>query len=241
MLKDELRKAERVVFLGGAGVSTESGIPDFRSKSGIYRTTELPCEQILHHDFLMRHPAEFYDFYKKNMIYKNARPNAAHKALAQLEDMGLLTAVVTQNIDGLHGAAGSRSVIELHGSIHRNHCIRCGAPYPLEAVLQAEGVPVCACGGMIRPDVVLYGEALREEDIDSAVRSIEHCDLLIVGGTSLTVHPAAGLIHYARGRVVLINRDATPYDDRCDLVIHASIGETLTEAIDTCNKRSDIR
>lgn len=236
MLKDELKRAKRVVFLGGAGVSTESGIPDFRSKSGIYQTSELPCEQILHHDFFMRHPTEFYDFYKKNMIYPDARPNEAHKALATLEKMGLLTAVVTQNIDGLHQAAGSRNVIELHGSIHRNHCIQCGKSYPLQAVMDAEGVPVCSCGGMIRPDVVLYGEALREEDIDGAVRSIADCDLLIVGGTSLTVYPAAGLIRYARGRIVLINRDETPYDDRCDLVIRASIGKTLADALCGCGE-----
>ncbi len=231
MLADELRRARRVAFLGGAGVSTESGIPDFRSAHGLYQAMELPCEQILHHDFLMWHPAEFYDFYKKNMLYPDARPNAAHKALAQLEKMGLLSAVITQNIDGLHQAAGSRRVIELHGSVHRNYCVSCGKRYPLDAILQADGVPHCACGGMIRPDVVMYGEALREQDIDGAVRAIEAADLLIVGGTSLTVYPAAGLVRYARGRVVLINRDETPYDARCDLVLHESIGAALSAAV----------
>ena len=233
MLANELRRARRVAFLGGAGVSTESGIPDFRSAHGLYQAMELPCEQILHHDFLMRHPAEFYDFYKKNMLYPAARPNAAHKALAQLEEMGLLSAVITQNIDGLHQKAGSRKVYELHGSVMRNSCMDCGEHYDLDYIMDEDncenGVPICSrCHGIVKPDVVLYEEQLDEAVITGAVNAISSADTLIVGGTSLVVYPAAGLINYFRGKdIVLINKSQTGYDDRATLVINDSIGKVL--------------
>ncbi|MFE5321218.1 NAD-dependent protein deacylase [Paenibacillus sp. NPDC056579] len=228
-------ESSRIVFFGGAGVSTESQIPDFRSADGLYRTKTghaYPPETMLSRSFFMRQPEQFYDFYRSRMIHKDAKPNAAHHALARLEQAGRLQAVITQNIDGLHQAAGSRNVLELHGSIHRNYCMSCSAAYGLEHIVQsADTVPKCtACGGMVKPDVVLYEEALDSDLLDKAVSSIANADVLIVGGTSLTVHPAAGLIRYYEGnKLILINQSPTPYDGRADYLIHDRIGKVLTE------------
>lgn len=231
MLKD----SERIVFFGGAGVSTESGIPDFRSEQGIYKTQQqfgVSPETILSHTFFMRHTEKFYDFYRTAMIYEKAKPNKAHEALAKLEAMGKLTAVVTQNIDGLHQAAGSKTVYELHGTVHKNRCMRCGKPYGLTAVTDCDGVPRCECGGIIKPEVVLYEEGLDGETIERSVQAIRHADMLIVGGTSLNVYPAASFVQYYRGdRLVLINKSETPYDSYADLLIHDSIGKVLSEAV----------
>ncbi len=219
-----------IVFFGGAGVSTESGIPDFRSVDGLYHQHyDYPPERILSHTFFMERPEEFYRFYHDKMLVGDAKPNAAHRKLAELERAGKLTAVVTQNIDGLHQAAGSKTVYELHGSVHRNYCMKCHQFYDGDYVAKAEGIPRCAaCGGMIKPDVVLYEEGLDQETMEAAILSISRADMLIVGGTSLVVYPAAGLIHYYRGkRLVLINRDETPYDAQADLVIHDSLGKVL--------------
>ncbi len=224
------RESSRIVFFGGAGASTESGIPDFRSVDGLYHQHyRWPPETILSHTFFMERPEEFYRFYRDKMLVGGAKPNAAHLKLAELERAGKLTAVVTQNIDGLHQMAGSRTVYELHGSVHRNHCMSCGRFYDGDFVRQGEGVPKCpACGGMVKPDVVLYEEGLDQETVSGAVNAIAGADMLIVGGTSLVVYPAAGLINYYRGhRLVLINRDETPYDGRADLVIHDSLGKVL--------------
>ena len=224
-------ESRRIVFFGGAGVSTESGIPDFRSVDGLYHQKyDDPPETILSHTFLMTRPEAFYRFYRDKMLPLEAQPNAAHLKLAELERAGRLTAVVTQNIDGLHQKAGSKTVLELHGSIHRNHCMDCGKFYPPEYIQgSAAPVPRCACGGHIRPDVVLYEEGLDDDVIASAVHHIRLADTLIVAGTSLTVYPAAGLLHYFRGkRLVLINRDATPLDDQADLVIREKVGEVLS-------------
>ena len=229
-LQTWLDQAERGVFFGGAGVSTESGIPDFRSVDGLYNQSyDYPPEEIISRSFFDRDPAEFYRFYKEKMLWLDAEPNAAHRKLAQLEEAGRIAAVVTQNIDGLHQAAGSKNVLELHGSVLRNYCMDChksfGAPY----VKEANGVPRCdRCGGIVKPDVVLYEEALDGLTLDRAVEAIENADLLIVGGTSLAVYPAAVLLRYYRGdRLVLINLTETPYDSRADLVIHGRIGEVL--------------
>ncbi len=221
--------ARRIVFFGGAGVSTESGIPDFRSTDGLYsQSYDYPPEVILSRTFFDNNPAVFYRFYRDKMLFLSAQPNDAHKKLAQLEAAGRLTAVITQNIDNLHQKAGSKNVLELHGSVWRNYCMRCKKPYPVEAVLQAEGVPRCECGGIIRPDVVLYEEALDTGVMEAAVRAVSQADLLIVGGTSLVVWPAAGLIRYFSGdSLVLINKGETPYDDRADLLIRAPIAKTL--------------
>lgn len=221
--------SQNIVFFGGAGVSTESGIPDFRSVDGLYnRRYKYPPETILSHSFFVRHTAEFYDFYKEKMLCLGAQPNKAHQKLAELEKAGKLKAVVTQNIDGLHQAAGSVNVLELHGSVHRNNCQKCRRQYDAPFILHSEGVPICACGGLIKPDVVLYEEALSGDVMQAAVRYIAEADVLIIGGTSLAVYPAAGLIDYYRGgKLVLINKSATPYDRRADLVVHGSIGETL--------------
>lgn len=219
-----------IVFFGGAGVSTESGIPDFRSVDGLYHQRyPYPPEVILSHSFYMRNPQEFFRFYREKMLFPKAQPNAAHRKLAELERAGKLCAVVTQNIDGLHQAAGSREVIELHGSVHRNYCEVCGAFFGLQQVLAGEGLPTCQqCGGRVKPDVVLYEEPLDERVMARAVEHIRSADLLIIGGTSLAVYPAAGLIDYYRGgRLVLINKSATPYDKRADLVISAPIAEVL--------------
>ncbi len=223
-------EAEKIVFFGGAGVSTESGIPDFRSVDGLYHQKyDYPPEQILSHTFFMRRPEEFFRFYRDKMLPLEAKPNAAHLKLAELEKAGKMTGVVTQNIDGLHQAAGSRLVFELHGSIHRNYCMKCGKSYPPEYIRDSrDPVPVCSCGGRIKPDVVLYEEGLDNDVVAGAIHAIRSADLMIVAGTSLTVYPAAGLLHYFRGKhLVLINRDATPVDDQCDLVIHDKVGEVL--------------
>ena len=235
-LAQVFREAERAVFFGGAGVSTESGIPDFRSAGGLYTTSHdlpFPPEYMLSHDCFVEHPAMFMDFYRTYLVHPKVRPNRAHRALAELERRGSLAAVVTQNIDGLHQAAGSERVIELHGSVHRNHCLECGRHYGLDAILGSAGVPRCqACGGMIRPDVVLYGETLDETVIHDALRAVSEADVLVVGGTSLNVYPAAGMLQYFQGReMVLINLEATPYDDQADLVIHRRLGEALGEAV----------
>jgi len=232
-VKGWIAESGDIVFFGGAGTSTESGIPDFRSAAGLYKTARemgVPPEVMLSHTFFMEQTKVFFEFYKSHMIYKDAQPNDAHKALAALERAGKLKAVVTQNIDGLHQAAGSRTVFELHGSVHRNRCMDCGASYDLEAMLALGGVvPRCAsCGGVVKPDVVLYEEPLDQATWAGALEAIRAADLLIVGGTSLTVYPAAGLVgEYAGGRLVLINRDETGYDRRADAIFRGSIGETL--------------
>lgn len=219
-----------IVFFGGAGVSTESGIPDFRSVGGLYRQQyDEPPETILSHTYFQRRTADFYRFYRAKMLCLDAQPNAAHRKLAELEAAGKLKAVVTQNIDGLHQAAGSQTVYELHGSIHRNYCTQCHAFYGPDFIAGGEGVPLCpVCGGLVKPDVVLYEEGLDQETVKGAVEAIRRADVLIVGGTSLVVYPAAGLINYYGGnRLVLINRDPTPCDAQADLVIHDSIGRVL--------------
>ena len=232
ILKQWVNESARMVFFGGAGVSTESGIPDFRSVDGLYHQQyDYPPETILSHTFYMRKPEEFYRFYRAKMLAPDAKPNAAHRKLAQWEQEGKLSAVVTQNIDGLHQAAGSRKVYELHGSVRRNHCRKCGAFYDLDYMLRTTGIPRCEkCGGIIKPDVVLYEEGLDQATLNGAVRAIGNADLLIVGGTSLTVYPAAGLIDYYDGdRLVLSNRSVTPLDTRADLLIQGSIGEIFSQ------------
>lgn len=235
-LVEMMKESEKIVFFGGAGVSTESGIPDFRSEQGIYNTVKnfgCPPEEILSHTYFMRNTEKFYDFYRTTMVYTDALPNNAHKALAKLEEMGKLTAVVTQNIDGLHQAAGSKTVYELHGSIHRNNCMKCKKFYGLDDIMQTKGVPRCSCGGVLKPDVVLYEEGLDEDTIEKSIYAIEQADMLIVGGTSLNVYPAAGFVRYYRGkRLVLINKSETPFDKYANLLIHDSIGKVLKEAVD---------
>ena len=228
-LRDWIKQAQRIVFFGGAGVSTESNIPDFRSEDGLYHLSyQYPPETILSHTFFMRQTEEFFRFYRDKMLYLDARPNAAHKALAKWEREGKLQGVITQNIDGLHQKAGSKTVIELHGSVLRNYCMHCGKFYSAEDILHSEGVPRCSCGGIIKPDVVLYEEALNQKNLEMAVQMIQSADVLIVGGTSLAVYPAAGLIDYYRGhRLVLINKAPTPYDRKADLLIAGKIGEVL--------------
>lgn len=231
LLQSYIQKARRVVFFGGAGVSTESGIPDFRSADGLYHQKyTVPPEVILSHTYFLAHPAEFYRFYRDKMNCLAAAPNPAHHTLAKWEKMGKVSAVVTQNIDGLHTKAGSRTVWELHGSIHRNYCMDCGKPYPTEAIFDSsEPVPHCACGGVIRPDVVLYEEGLSDETVEGAIDAIRDCDLLLVAGTSLTVYPAAGLLRFYGGRqLVLINRDETPMDALATLVMRDKVGEVLS-------------
>ena len=228
-LQSMIDESSRIVFFGCAGVSTESGIPDFRSADGLYsQKYRYPPEQIISHSFFMRDPEEFYRFYRDRMIYPEARPNAAHLKLAELERAGKLTAVITQNIDGLHSAAGSQNVIELHGSVHRNHCMKCGKPFGLEYILSVPGVPRCNCGGIVKPDVVLYEEPLDEDCINRAINAISEADMLIIGGTSLAVQPAAGLIRFFNGRrLAVINKTPTSADDEADIVINAIIGEAL--------------
>ena len=230
-LKQWIEESGNVVFFGGAGVSTESGIPDFRSQDGLYsQQYQYPPEMIISHSFYLKNPEEFYRFYKNKMIFPDAKPNAAHLALARLEQQGKVKAVITQNIDGLHQKAGSRNVLELHGSVYRNFCTRCGRAYGLDAVLQADGVPRCSCGGIIKPDVVLYEEGLDSDVLQKAVFYIRHADVLIIGGTSLTVYPAAGLIDYYQGnRLVLINKSATARDAHADLMIGRPIGQVFEE------------
>ena len=229
-LRQWVNESENIVFFGGAGVSTESGIPDFRSVDGLYNQQyDYPPETILSHTFYRRNTEEFYRFYRNKMLCLDAKPNAAHLKLAQWEREGKLKAVVTQNIDGLHQLAGSRTVYELHGSVHRNYCTKCRAFYGVDFIAQGTGVPRCpACGGLVKPDVVLYEEGLDQQTVEGAVLAISRADMLIIGGTSLVVYPAAGLINYYRGnKLVLINRDPTPYDGQADLVIHGSIGSIL--------------
>lgn len=228
-LQEMVNDSKSIVFFGGAGVSTESGIPDFRSVDGLYNQKyDYPPEMILSHTFFVQNTKEFYDFYRDKMICLDAKPNKAHLKLAELEKAGKLTAVVTQNIDGLHTQAGSKTVYELHGSVHRNYCTKCGKFYGIEAIQNSTGVPKCECGGVIKPDVVLYEEGLDNDTVEGAVKAIANCDMLIIAGTSMTVYPAAGLIRYFTGKyLVEINRDATAIDDKCDLVIHDKVGETL--------------
>ncbi len=228
-LQSWIRDSQNIVFFGGAGVSTESNIPDFRSQDGLYHQSyQYPPETILSHRFFMQQTEEFFRFYREKMLYLQAQPNQAHLQLAKWEREGKIKGVITQNIDGLHQKAGSRHVVELHGSVLRNHCMRCGKAYTAEEMAQSQGVPRCVCGGVIKPDVVLYEESLNGADIEEAVRLIENAEVLIVGGTSLAVYPAAGLIDYYRGdRLVLINRDATPYDRRANLLIQEKIGWVL--------------
>ena len=235
-LKEIINNSENIVFFGGAGVSTESNIPDFRSESGLYNAKQRygrSPEEILSHSFFTRHTDVFFDYYKNNLIYTDARPNKAHRALAKLEAEGKLKAVVTQNIDGLHQKAGSRTVFELHGSVLRNYCMDCGEFYDLDYVMDDENcagnIPKCRkCGGIVKPDVVLYEEALDEDCMMGAIRAIQQADTMIIGGTSLVVYPAAGLIRYFGGKkLVLINKQATPYDGQADLVINDSIGKVM--------------
>ena len=231
-VKEIIEKTNSIVFFGGAGVSTESNIPDFRSETGLYHAKEVygyPPETILSHTFFMNHVETFFRYYKENLIYEEAMPNKAHLALAKLEEMGKLKAIATQNIDGLHQKAGSKVVYELHGTIHKNHCMKCGAFYDLDYVIKSDDVPRCPkCGGIIKPDVVLYEESLDEQCIINTVDAISNCDTLIIGGTSLNVYPAAGLIRYFRGdHLILINKEKTPFDNSADLVIHDAIGKVL--------------
>ncbi len=230
-LKRFVEESGKIVFFGGAGVSTESGIPDFRSQDGLYHLNyAVPPETILSGDFFHARTEEFYRFYRDKMLCLTAQPNAAHKKLAAWEREGKLLAVITQNIDGLHQAAGSKSVYELHGSVHRNRCLRCGKAFTAEEILHTQGVPRCACGGVVKPDVVLYGEPLGDKTVQGAVNAIAQADMLIVAGTSLTVYPAAGFVRYFRGkRLVLINRSATPLDNACDLLLRENVGEVLSQ------------
>ena len=226
-LKQMIAESRNVVFFGGAGVSTESGIPDFRSVDGLYNQQyDYPPETILSHTFFMRDPKEFYRFYQNKMLCLDAKPNTAHRKLAQWEEEGKLKAVITQNIDGLHQKAGSKEVLELHGSVHRNYCMKCKKPYDAGYMLESKGIPSCECGGIIKPDVVLYEEGLDEQIMSRAISYLPTLDLLIVGGTSLAVYPAAGLIDYYRGnKLVLVNKTTTPMDHNADLLVQGSIGE----------------
>ena len=231
ILRRWIEESNRIVFFGGAGVSTESGIPDFRSVDGLYNQKfDYPPETIISHTFFERKPDYFFRFYREKMLPLGFEPNITHKVLAKWEQQGKLSAVVTQNIDGLHQKAGSKKVYELHGSVLRNYCQRCGKFYSAEFIKNCDGVPKCSCGGTVKPDVVLYEESLDQTTIEKSVMSIYRADLLIVAGTSLTVYPAAGLINYYRGnRLVLINRDETPYDRQADLVFHESLGKIFSQ------------
>lgn len=228
-LQKVIDESNSIVFFGGAGVSTESGIPDFRSPDGLYNQKyDVPPEELLSHGYFFSHTEKFYEFYREKMICLDAKPNKAHKKLAELEKAGKLKAVITQNIDGLHSAAGSKKVYELHGSVHRNFCLDCGKSYSAEDILASNGIPHCTCGGLIKPDVVLYGENLDDATVTGALSAIESCDTLIIGGTSLTVYPAAGFIRYFKGKnLVLINMSSTPFDSEADIVIHDKVGEVL--------------
>ncbi len=230
-LQEIIDESNYIVFFGGAGVSTESGIPDFRSVDGLYNQKyDYPPEEILSHSFFKKNTEYFYNFYREKMLSLDAKPNAAHIKLAELEEYGKLKAVITQNIDGLHQKAGSKNVYELHGSVHRNYCLNCGAFYSAEYIKNSEGIPRCKCGGVIKPDVVLYEEGLDNETLNASVEHIMNADCLIVSGTSLNVYPAAGLIRYFRGKhFVLINKDATPADSIADLVIHGKVGEVFSK------------
>lgn len=233
-LKEIIDGSDNIVFFGGAGVSTESNIPDFRSVDGLYNMKyKYSPEVILSHTFYREHTSEFYEFYRDKMIFQDAKPNATHLALAKLEEMGKLKSVVTQNIDGLHQMAGSKNVFELHGSIHRNYCQDCGKFYDLDFVANSKGVPKCECGGGIKPDVVLYEEGLDHKLLAAAIKTIMAADVLIIGGTSLAVYPAAGLIDYYKGdKLVLINKDSTPQDDKAQLVINESLGKVFSSIVE---------
>lgn len=231
-----LRNSTNIVFFGGAGVSTESNIPDFRSANGLFNTRlnmTLSPEQLVSHTYFIRFPEEFFNFYKAKLIYPEAKPNGAHIALAKLEEIGKLKAIVTQNIDGLHQCAGSKNVFELHGSIHRNYCIKCNTSYDVDFILNSKDIPICSkCNGTVRPDVVLYEEGLDENVLNGAINAISKADTLIIGGTSLVVYPAANLINYFKGKnLVLINKSSTSADSKADLVIHDSIGKVLSDAV----------
>lgn len=234
-LSEMIGRARRMAFLGGAGLSTESGIPDFRSSNGVFAALEAygrPPEELLSHEFFLRHPDAFFDYYRKFLIRPDAKPNPAHYALARLEQQGKLTAVITQNIDELHQRAGSRNVLELHGSVYRNHCMECGKSWPVEAVLKADSVPRCTCGGIIKPDVVLYGEGLDPDTLTAAVKAVAEADMLLIGGTQLSVYPAAGLVDYFRGKdLAVINLSATPRDAQAALTIRRPIGEVLSAVV----------
>lgn len=233
-LKKWVDEGEKIVFFGGAGVSTESGIPDFRSVDGLYsQRWKYPPETVLSHSFFLRHTEEFYEFYREKMLSLDAKPNRAHLALAALERAGKLSAVITQNIDGLHQAAGSKRVIELHGSVHRNRCQKCGRRYDARFIASSVGIPTCECGGVIKPEVVLYDEQLDDEVINETARALRYADLAIVAGTSLTVYPAAAFLEFYPGdRLALINRDPTPFDSKANLVIHGLVGEVLEKVVD---------
>lgn len=233
-LKDMIFGARRAVFFGGAGVSTESGIPDFRSVDGIYHQKwAYPPETILSHSFFLKHTEEFFRFYREKMLFPDAKPGHAHKVLAHLEQAGHISHIITQNIDGLHQMAGSKNVIELHGSVHRNHCMKCGKSYPgIEKILSSKPIPRCDCGGIIKPDVVLYEEALDEGNIFNALDAVGQADLLIIGGTSLTVYPAASFVqNYSGGKLIVMNKTPTPMDRYADLVITQPMGEALKQII----------
>ncbi|NLD45992.1 MAG: NAD-dependent protein deacylase [Clostridiaceae bacterium] len=234
-LREIIKNSDNIVFFGGAGVSTESNIPDFRSATGLYQeknTFSYSPEEILSHSFFVGNTKEFYDFYKSKMIFKDAKPNDAHISLAKLEELGKLKAVITQNIDGLHQAAGSKEVLELHGSVHRNYCMKCHKFFDLDFIIKSNDLPECSCGGIVKPDVVLYEESLDMDTLEKAVSFIKNCEVLIIGGTSLTVYPSAGLIQYYKGNsLILINKSATQYDNRADIVITEKIGEVLKQAI----------
>lgn len=231
ILQEMTKKNNNIIFFGGAGVSTESGIPDFRSVDGLYsQTYQYPPETILSHEFFMTNTEEFYHFYRNKILYLEAKPNDAHLKLAELEANGKLKAVITQNIDGLHQLAGSKKVLELHGSVHRNYCMSCHQFYPVQTIQESQGVPKCSCGGTIKPDVVLYGEGLNSDVMNQSVTAITSADVLIIGGTSLGVYPAAGLIDYYRGsNLVLVNKSSTPMDSRANLIIKGSIGEVFKQ------------
>ena len=232
-LQEIIDSSENIVFFGGAGVSTESGIPDFRSESGIFKSLEKygdTPENLVSHTYYIDHTEEFFDYYKENLIFRDAKPNPAHLKLAELEKVGKLNAVITQNIDGLHQKAGSNNVLELHGSIHRNYCQICNKEYELEYILQSEGIPRCECGGIVKPDVVLYEESLNNAILNFSIDYIQNADTLIIGGTSLVVYPAAGLINYFNGEnLVLINKSETPYDNLATLSINDAIGEVFSQ------------
>lgn len=229
--KDWINNSDNVVFFGGAGVSTESGIPDFRSVDGLYHQKyDYPPETILSHTFFEEHTKEFFDFYRDKILCPQAQPNITHKALVNLENKGVLRAIITQNIDGLHQMAGSRTIYELHGSVHRNYCMNCGAFFDVNEILSSTGIPRCSCGGVIKPDVVLYEEGLDNHTMEKSVEAIERADVLIVGGTSLSVYPAAGLIRYYHGhKLILINKTETPYDHLADLVLHDRLGSVMEQ------------
>lgn len=237
---DIIKNSKNTVFFGGAGVSTESGLKDFRSKDGLYHEKyKYPPEEILSHHFFINQTEEFFEFYKDKLNSLNYHPNIAHNVLAKLEQKGLLDTIITQNIDGFHQMAGSKNVIELHGSVLRNYCMDCHKFYDAKKVFTISGIPKCSCGGIIKPDVVLYEEALKEEDMINAIKAIQKAEVLIIGGTSLNVYPAAGLLQYFQGKyLILINKEKTPYDNKCDLVFYDNIGTILKEVMNKIEKRN---